>query len=214
MEHSALRDNVDLVGNLTAAKVKIGGAVIDTNGFDVGLSQPLLHDMSLGGTLDGGLTKIGTGILTMTATSSYTGNTIVKAGTLEIAGGIPVGGTSLIDIQSGNASFKTVNVNKSNLHINTAQSATFEIEDGSHTVDAISGNGTTLIDSGASLTVASIWQDTLIMGSGATLNIQAIPGGLQGGRITPVPEPSTLVLLIIGAISLITYTRRRCFRTM
>jgi hypothetical protein len=100
------------------------------------------------------------------------------------------------------------------LNITTAALATFEIANGAHTVGHISGNGTTLVDSGASLTVASISQSALTIGSGATLTIQAIPGGPLGGAITPVPEPSALVLLVIGAISLTTFTRRRCFRTM
>ena len=149
------------------------------------------------------LIKDGAGMWTLSALNTYSGDTTVNGGTLTIAGGIDQTGTSLIDIQSGTAVLETVNVNKTNLNINTAALATFEVVNGTHTVGAISGSGTTQIDAGASLTVASIYQDTLIFGSGAKLNIQAIPGGLQGNTIAPVPEPSTLVLFGIGALGLI-----------
>ena len=133
--------------------------------------------------------------LTLSAKNTYSGVTTVIDGILEIAGGIDASGTSLIDVQSGTAILKTVNVNKPNLNISTAALATFEVVNGAHVVGAISGSGITKIDANASLTVTSIFQDTLSMGSGAKLIIQAIPGGLQGGKITPVPEPSGFALL-------------------
>jgi autotransporter-associated beta strand protein len=107
------------------------------------------------------LVKQGSGMLTISVPIGYSGTTTIEGGTLEIAGGIDDSGTSLIDIQSGTVSFKTVNVNKTNLMITTAPLATFEVVNGAHTVGNISGNGTTLVDSGASLTVASISQDNI-----------------------------------------------------
>ncbi len=43
----------------TAATVKTGGAIFDTNGFDIGVAQPLIHDTDLGCAADGGLVKRG-----------------------------------------------------------------------------------------------------------------------------------------------------------
>ncbi len=189
--------------------IKSGGGTIDTNGFNITIATPLLHDSSLGSTPDGGLTKVGTGILTLTASSTYTGNTIVKAGTLEIAGGIGNSGTSLIDIQAGSAALKTVNVNKTNLNISTATSAIFEVANGTHILGAISGNGTTQLDAGANLTAVSICQGTLILAPNATLSIAAIPGGPAASVITPVPEPSTVALLGMTALSFLAYAWRR-----
>ena len=57
---------------------------------------------------DSVLTKAGSGTLSLTVANTYTGNTIIDAGTLEIAGGIDPLGTSLIDIRSGNAKLETV----------------------------------------------------------------------------------------------------------
>jgi hypothetical protein len=136
------------------------------------------HWVSLFGLVfgSGGLNKLGTG-------------------TLAFAGGIDVSNTTLFNVQSGKAILERVNINDTDLNITTAESATFEIVNCAHTVGVISGNGTTLVDNGASLSVASISQNILTMGSGATLTIQAIPGGMQSGTISPVPEPSVLLLL-------------------
>jgi autotransporter-associated beta strand protein len=48
----------------------------------------LQHDSTLGVTPDGGLTKLGAGNLTLTAASTYTGNTLVGAGTLTVNGSL------------------------------------------------------------------------------------------------------------------------------
>ncbi len=87
---------------LSAAYVQAGGASVDTNGYDVTIGQPLLHDVTAGApATDGGLTKAGVGTLTLTATNTYTGNTTVTAGTLAVGsggggsgGGIGVAGTA------------------------------------------------------------------------------------------------------------------------
>lgn len=79
----ALRDNnTDFMTGLTAAVVKSGGAVIDTNGKSITLAQSLTP-----GAPSGGLTKNGLGTLTLSGTSTYTGTTNVTAGRLNIAAG-------------------------------------------------------------------------------------------------------------------------------
>ena len=55
--------------------VKAGGAKIDTNGYDIAIAQNLAD----GG---GGLTKMGSGALTLNAANTYSGGTDVQAGTL------------------------------------------------------------------------------------------------------------------------------------
>jgi autotransporter-associated beta strand protein len=144
----------------------------------------------------GGLIKLGSGTLTLNALNTYRGNTTINGGTLEIAGGIDQGGTSLIDIQSGTAVIKTTNVSKTNLNINTAALTTFEVVNGTHDVGVISGSGSTLVDSGANLTATSICQGSVTLGIGARITIRPIPGGPASGEIAPVPEPSTLILVL------------------
>lgn len=66
---------------LNTARVKEPGAIIDTNGANITIGQALITDtVSLGG----GLTKLGAGTLTLTGANTYTGATLISAGTLNI----------------------------------------------------------------------------------------------------------------------------------
>lgn len=56
-----------------------GGATIDTNGFNVTVFEGLLD-----GSGGGGLTKVNTGTLTLSAASTYTGGTAINAGVVSI----------------------------------------------------------------------------------------------------------------------------------
>jgi autotransporter-associated beta strand protein len=78
--------------------VKAGGAIIDDGGFTISILEPLQHDASLGATLDGGLTKLGAGIATLTASNTFTGPAVVSNGTLAINGSL---GRSAVTVQSG-----------------------------------------------------------------------------------------------------------------
>ena len=105
---------------------------------------------------------------------------------------------------------------------------------GSHTISApvvlnndatISGTGTLNLSGGINgsrdlevdidLTATNIQVDTLTIGSGATVTIQAIPGGPMAlsDNLKSVPEPCTFILLGIGALGLLSYTWRRRKRT-
>jgi len=64
--------------------IQDGGAKIATDGFDASIVRPLLHDPALGATRDGGLVKKGAGRLTLSGTSTYTGETTVEAGILAL----------------------------------------------------------------------------------------------------------------------------------
>jgi autotransporter-associated beta strand protein len=66
---------------LTAANVMDGGAIIDSNGFNILVTQPLLHG-NTEDPIDGGLVKRGAGQLEMAGQSTFTGPVVVEAGTL------------------------------------------------------------------------------------------------------------------------------------
>jgi autotransporter-associated beta strand protein len=92
-----------LATSLTTVQVRDGGAVIDSNGFNIAIAKTIIHSTISGdNALDGGLIKQGTGTLTLSGTeaNSYTGLTLIKAGELAlsktaglnaIAGGITIG---------------------------------------------------------------------------------------------------------------------------
>ena len=76
-------------GGGTNTYVAAAGAIIDTNGRDIGI---LINLLDAGG---GGLTKNGAGTLTLTGANTYTGATSVNAGTLKLGNG--TANTSLAD---------------------------------------------------------------------------------------------------------------------
>lgn len=71
---------------LTRAVLRDGGAVIDTNGYNITIAQDLLHS-DIGGdqAFDGGVTKSGAGKLILSGNNTYTGDTTVNEGTLSLA---------------------------------------------------------------------------------------------------------------------------------
>jgi autotransporter-associated beta strand protein len=83
----ASADATAFLHDLTLAFVQAGGAVIDSQGFNITVAQPLLDS---GG---GGLTKNGTGTVTLTGDSTYTGATVVNAGVLNAATASSGGGS-------------------------------------------------------------------------------------------------------------------------
>jgi len=96
-------------------------------------------------------------------------------------------------------------------HMAVVNNGALNITSGSKTVAALSGTGSTTLSAGTQLTATSVLQNTLTIGSGATLTIAAIPGGLLAGMgsISPVPEPSTWAMLVLAAMGLGIYRRRR-----
>ena len=73
---------------------------------------------------------------------------------------------------------------------------------------ALSGEGDTTVADGASLSAASIVQNTLTIGAGASVVIRETTGAAAGA--SAVPEPSLVALLLTaGAIGLAVCARRR-----
>jgi autotransporter-associated beta strand protein len=67
------------------AVVQAGGAIINTNGYTDTIAASLVHDANLGANADGGLTKCGSGMLTLSGSNTYNGGTIVNGGILSAA---------------------------------------------------------------------------------------------------------------------------------
>lgn len=89
----ATADQSAIFSGFAAGKVQIssGGATIDSQSYSI------TTDVALEGT--GGLTKQGSGTLTLTGASTYTGATVIEAGTINLVGSIAE--SSLTTVGSG-----------------------------------------------------------------------------------------------------------------
>jgi fibronectin-binding autotransporter adhesin len=79
----AAADSTELLSSSLVCNVKAGGATIDTNGVNVTAGASLLHG-GLATESDGGLKKVGDGMLTLTGALSYQGDTTVNQGALTL----------------------------------------------------------------------------------------------------------------------------------
>ena len=75
----------NFLGGIGTANVLQNGAIIDPQTYNITISQALLHAASLGTSLDGGLTKLSSGTLTLSGSNTYTGPTTINQGTLTLA---------------------------------------------------------------------------------------------------------------------------------
>ncbi|WP_422033789.1 autotransporter outer membrane beta-barrel domain-containing protein [Reyranella sp.] len=103
-----------------------GGGTIDTNGNE------LLVRTAIGGS--GGLTKVGTGFLTLSGANSYQGGTTINAGTLRLAAGASLPTTGALTVNAG-----TLDVNGNDV-----------------TVGSLAGGGGTIALGASTLAVAGI----------------------------------------------------------
>ncbi len=85
------------MGGLTNAYIKAGGLNLDLSTNDITISQNLLTD---GTSTGGGLTKAGSGKLTLAGQSTYTGATTINDGTLAITGSGSINSTSGIAVNN------------------------------------------------------------------------------------------------------------------
>ncbi len=105
LQPTATANNTAWINNLTTANVRTNATTIDNTGYNVTISQPLVHS-TIGGdaAIDAGLIFQGSGTNTLTATNTYNGPTVLNSGILNVNGVLgtgPVtinGGASLIGI--------------------------------------------------------------------------------------------------------------------
>lgn len=175
---------------LTTANVRDGGAVFDSNGFDLTVMQTLSHS-AIGGdaAIDGGVVKNGAGRLTLGGTNTYTGPTTVNAGTLSPAsesafssGAVVVSGGTLLLESSDLTGISGITVEPAGTLKVTGDHAVSAPLSASGTVDLRDSIATTLTVNGAvSLNGATL--DFDLLGSGSD-RIAASGAASSGGAST------------------------------
>lgn len=201
----ATANSTTFMQGLTAANVQAGGAIVNTNGFNDTISQALLNASTTGG-----LTKEGSGTLTLGGANTYAGTTAIASGTLALSATGTIADSSAIDVQSG----ATLDVSALTSGFSVGAGQTLEgigtVSTGGHTL-TIDGTvspgdaamGTLTIDPAASVDFGA-GSDLTINAVGAANDILAVDGNLNlsgaGDTLNFVGTPTA------GLYTIVTYT--------
>ena len=170
----ATASHSSFLAGLTSAQVQTGGAVFDTQSHVVTVAQQLLHDSALGANPDGGLTKRGTGTLTLAGVNTYTGDTDIETGTLRLTGSASIASSQTIKVHPG----ATLDV--------SGLSGTFAVANGQTLTNRSNTTvvGPVLASSGSKVQGNGTFEGNLTALAGSTLKI---------GASTTVPTSSLAV---------------------
>jgi len=205
------------------AIVKSGGAVIDTNTFDVTVFTALTHDTGLGGTADGGLTKNSTGTLTLSGNNTYTGATTISGGTLALGAANRIADTSNLVMSGG--TFATGGFGETLGTLTLSATSFIDLGSGTSALVFADSSGTTW---GTSISLSFInftaGVDTVRIGTNSsgltgtqlaliTINGSAASIDSSGFLAIAIPEPSTYAAIFAAAVLGFVAYRRRSARS-
>lgn len=181
------------------AVVQAGGAVIDSNGNTNTFAEPLQHDSTLGSTPDGGLSKNGAGTLILISNVTYTGSTLINAGTLAVSNAVALGSSPLLSV-AGGAALDASGRSDSTLTLVGGQTLTGT---GGVKGNVVAGYGAILAP-GGSVGMLSFSNSLVLMGGSTTMmevNKSVSPSNDLAQVTGPVVYGGTLVVTNIGTIS-------------
>ncbi len=149
-----------ILGGGLVLNVQAGGATIDVaSGVSTASNSAMVHS---GTGVDGGLTKNGSGTLTLAATNTYNGGTIVNAGTLTTSGSgnfgasggnLAVNNTATLNLAGSSRTFGAVTIGGGTISNGTATGTGFTSTGGTVSA-ALAGSAAALTHNSGTLTLS------------------------------------------------------------
>ena len=179
--------SVSADGNLGTGSVALNGGGLTVTGATT-------IDNDISGT--SGLTKSGSGTVTLSGTNTYSGGTTINGGTLTVSGGsaladggaVTVGSGATLDLGNTNETIGslsgsgTINIGTGTLTLTDAAATSF-----SGTISGtgtIAGGGTYTVASGATLGGTSTFSTAVTVSNGGTIAPGNSPGTISTGNLT------------------------------
>jgi autotransporter-associated beta strand protein len=198
---------VDATGTNARSVYFAQQAVIDTNGNNITYVDPL------GGGGPGGLTKNGSGALTLSASNTYTGGTIINAGTIQANSATSLGAaTGALTINNGTLEVTTGYSSTRNITLGNAASAIMVDGSQSYTNSGtISGTGGLNVIGAGSLTLtgANLYGGNTNVSAGTLVAANGTSGSatgsgtvnLNGGSLASAAGDGTATTGTVGNVT-------------
>jgi autotransporter-associated beta strand protein len=196
-------------GNLgsAAGRVIFNGGKLSATG-NVTMSRPITVNATGGGIGTAGNVVALTGAQSTTwgaGTFTVDGSTDGKLQFNRTGGTVAVDPAAILQINAG-AVVELTGVTATSdgadfLRIVNNSTNSLLISGGNQIVGDISGIGSTVILNGASLTATSITQNKLRINAGSKLTIALNADGPLAGTFVPVPEPGTIVMMVMAGLA-------------
>ncbi|WP_093152388.1 DUF4347 domain-containing protein [Thalassobaculum litoreum] len=185
----------------------LGTGNVALNGGGLTVTGATTIDNDISGT--SGLTKSGSGTVTLSGTNTYSGGTTINGGTLQVSGGnaladagaVSVASGATLDLSNTNETIGsltgsgTLNIGSGTLTLTDSASTTFSgTISGSGT---IAGGGTYTVASGATLGGTSTFSTAVTVASGGTIAPGNSPGTISTGNLT-LANGSTATMEVDG----------------
>ncbi len=162
------------------AHIQGGGARIDTAEFDITIVQPLVSDPLLDG-LDGGLTKLGIGTLTLAGENTFIGPARVNEGAVVLSGSLS--GTTSVRVRQGSLTLGGADRINDTALLVLAADATFGTGGFSETLGALSLEGGVKVDLGLGASILRFADSSSTAWSAGRLTIAGWSGSPVGGGV-------------------------------
>lgn len=189
-----------------------GGAIVDTNGFEITIA----HGMSGAG----GLTKVGDGTLTLSGANGYAGATVVQAGTLALGADDVIADASDLTLNSATLDLAGFSDTMGALALDGTATINFGLVPGANSLVFADSSGATWSGS-LVLENFEVGVDTLSFSDGSGLTLSQLDAiqlagftvtGLDANGVvqfSAIPEPSQFAMVMVGGLVVVIATARR-----